>query len=61
MRKRIIKLGKTSYCITLSPTLLEFLGVDPKEAAKYTLDISFKNNSLILKDPVKTQENKKID
>lgn len=59
MRKRIIKLGKTSYCITLSPTLLEFLGVEPKEAAKYTLDVSFKDGALILKDPVKTQEGKK--
>lgn len=59
MRKRILKLGKTSYCITLSPTFLELLGIeDPKEAHKYTLDISFKGNSLILKNPIKEEKNK---
>ncbi len=57
MRKKILKLGKTSYCITLSPTFLELLGIEnPKEAHKYTLDVSFKNNSLILKNPVKTED-----
>lgn len=53
MRKKITKLGKTSYCVTISPTFLELLGINPKEASNYTLDLSFKDNSLILKDPIK--------
>lgn len=53
MRKRIIKLSSTSVGITLNPTVLAYLGIDSKEASNYTLDLSFKDNSLILKDPVK--------
>ncbi len=57
MRRKIIKLSATSVGITLSPTFLELLGIEnPKEAHKYTLDVSFKNNSLILKNPVKTED-----
>lgn len=56
MRRRITKLGKTSHCITLSPTYLELLGIDPKEASNYTLELSFENNSLILKNPVKEEK-----
>ncbi len=60
MRKRIVKLGKTSYCITLSPTFLELLGIEnPKEANKYTLDVTFKDGSLILKNPLKTTDDEK--
>lgn len=58
MRKRIIKLSSTSVGITLNPTLLELLGINPKEASSYTLDISYENNSLILKNPVKNKEKK---
>ncbi len=49
-----MKLSSTSVGVTLSPVFLELLGINPKEASNYTLDISFKDNSLILKDPVKT-------
>ncbi len=57
MRKKIIKLSTTSVGITLSPVFLELLGIEnPKEAHKYTLDVSFKDNSLILKDPIKTKD-----
>ncbi len=58
MRKKILKLGKTSHCITLSPTFLDLLGINPKEASSYSLDISFKDNSLILKNPIKENKEK---
>lgn len=58
MRKKITKLGSTSHCITISPTFLELLGINPKEASKYTIDISFKDGTLILKDPIKEKEDK---
>ncbi len=57
MRRKITKLGSTSVGITLNPVFLELLGIEnPKEAHKYTLDVSFKDNSLILKDPIKTED-----
>ncbi len=56
MRKKILKVGKTSFGITLSPTFLELLGIEnPKKASNYTLDISFKDNSLIISNPQKIQ------
>ncbi len=59
MRRKITKLGSTSHCITLSPTFLDLLGIDPKEANSYSLDISFKDNSIILKDPIKEEKKEK--
>ena len=56
MRKKILKVGKTSFGITLSPTFLELLGKKKKKkASNYTLDISFKDNSLIISNPQKIQ------
>ncbi len=57
MRRRIIKISATSFGITISPTFLELLGIEnPKEASSYTLDISFKDNSLVISNPLKTEE-----
>ncbi len=58
MRKRIIKLSSTSVGITLNPVVLAFLGIDAKEASNYSLELSFKDNSLILNNPVKEKEEK---
>ncbi len=61
MRRRIIKISATSFGITISPTFLELLGIEnPKEASSYTLDVSYKDNSLILSKPLKI-ENEKND
>ena len=57
MRRRIIKISATSFGITISPTFLELLGIEnPKEASSYTLDISFKDNSLVISHQLKTEE-----
>ena len=57
MRRRIIKISATSFGITISPTFLELLGIEnPKEASSYTLDISLKDNSLVISNPLKTEE-----
>jgi|GEM_PF-5437233 hypothetical protein len=59
MRKRIIKLSSTSVGITLNPTVLAYLGIDSKEAINYTLDMTLKDNSIILKDPIKEEKKEK--
>lgn len=56
MRKRIIKLSKTSVGITLNSTLLAYLGIERKEATEYALEVSFKDGVLILKNPVKEEK-----
>ena len=59
MRKRIIKLSSTRVGITLNPTVLAYLGTDSKETINYTLDMTLKDNSIILKDPIKEEKKEK--